>query len=312
MTELLDARDAFCDYLIEEAGRNESLIVVVNDSIGSSKLNRFVEAFPERTVNVGIAEQDMVGVAAGLAASGKIPVVSGAASFLSARSMEQIKVDVGYSQNNVKLCAQSPGLAYGNLGSTHHSAEDLAWMRTIPGLAVIAPGDHRETASAMKWMIAYGGPAYMRILKAAVPNITPKDYEFEFGKAVELAKGEELTIISTGIVTSRALQASQLLERQGISARVIHMPTIKPLDREAIIAAARETGRILTVEEGVIAGGLGSAVCEVVANEYPVFVRRLGVPDEWAPTGSESWLLDHWGMTPEGIAEAASGMLTKR
>lgn len=311
MTELLDARDAFCDVLLDAAEVDDRLVVVVNDSVGSSKLNRFVDTYPDRTVNVGIAEQNMVGVAAGLANAGKIPVVSAAGSFLSARAMEQIKVDAGYANNNVKLCAQSPGLAYGNLGSTHHSAEDMAWMRVIPGLVVISPGDHRETASAIRWMLSHEGPVYIRILKAPVPNVTPEGYEFSLGRAVTLAEGDDLTIVSNGIVTRRVLDAAELLAKSGISSRVLHMPTVKPLDRGALVRAAQETGAILTVEEGTATGGLGAAVCEVIAEVCPVPVKRLGVPDEWAPTGSESWLLDHWGMSPQGIADAAHEILSR-
>lgn len=312
MTEKLDPRDAFCDTLIAAAEEDPRIVVVVNDSVGSSKLNAFVKAFPERTVNVGIAEQNMVGVAAGLANAGKLPFVSGAGSFLAARGMEQIKVDAGYAQNNIKLCAQSPGMAYGNLGSTHHSVEDVAWMRAIPGLAVIVPGDHRETAEVMRWAVAHEGPAYIRIVKVAVPNVTPEGYSFEFGKAVTLRDGSDLTIISNGVVTKRALDAAELLAADGVTARVLHMPTVKPLDVEAIVAAARETGAIVTAEEATAGGALGGAVAEVVADHHPVPVKRLGVPDEWAPTGGESFLLDHFGMAPEAIAAACGEVLARK
>ncbi len=303
-----DPRDGFVAALLELAQADPRITVVVNDSVGSSKLGPFQDAYPDRLINVGIAEQNLVGVGAGLANGGRIPFVSGAGSFLSARSMEQVKIDAGYAQNNIKLCAQSPGYAYGNLGATHHSAEDLAWMRAIPGITVLNPGDYRETAAAVRWAAAYEGPVYIRIPRLKVADFTP-DAPFEAGKALCLRDGGDVTIVSTGIVTPRALAAADELAGNGISARVLHLPCVKPLDKEVITAAARETGAIVTVEEGTVVGALGSAVCEVLADVTPVPVRRLGVPDEFPPTGSETWILDHYGVSASGIGRAARTVL---
>ena len=305
-----DARDAFAETLAELAREDERIVVVVNDSVGSSKLNSFTEEFPERSINVGIAEQTQVGAAAGLANGGKIPFVSCAGSFLTARAMEQVKVDCAYSYNNVKLCAQSPGMGYGNLGATHHSLEDVAWMRAIADMAVVVPADHRETAQAIRWAASYDGPVYIRISRLGLPDVTTG--EFEFGKAQVLADGTDITIATNGICTVRALAAADLLAAGGISARVLHVPTVKPLDDEAILAAARETGGFVTVEEATTFGALGGAIAELVCENDPVPVKKLGVPDVFAPTGSESWLLDHFGMSPAGIADACKAVLSRR
>ena len=214
---------------------------MVNDSVGSSKLDAFKKAFPDRLINVGIAEQDMVGVAAGLANGGRIPFVSAASCFLTARALEQIKADVAYSNRNVKLCGMSPGMAYGELGPTHHSIEDIAWLRAIDNMIIVVPADPIETAAAMRWAAATEGPAFIRVSRMAVPEIYDDDYEFVPGNAHTLRDGDDVTIISNGTVLWRAIAAAEQLAAEGISARVISMPTVKPLDVDAVIAAARET-----------------------------------------------------------------------
>ncbi|MDO5496113.1 MAG: transketolase C-terminal domain-containing protein [bacterium] len=305
-----DARDAFADTLLELARLDGRIVAVVNDSIGSSKLGEFQKEFPERTINVGIAEQTQVGAAAGLANAGKIPFVSCAGSFLTARAMEQVKVDCAYSFYNVKLCAQSPGMGYGNLGATHHSLEDIAWMRAIANMAVVVPADHRETAQVIRWAAEYEGPVYIRVSRLGLPDVTRGD--FEFGKASVLAEGDDVTIATNGVCTVRALEAADILAAEGISARVLHIPTVKPLDVDAVVSAARETGAIVTVEEATTFGALGGAVAEVVCDHHPVPVARLGVPDVFAPTGAEPWLLDHFGMSPEGIASTCRETIARK
>ena len=302
---LHDCRKAYADTLVEIARADERLVVVANDSIGSSNLGGFREEFPARLINVGIAEQNQVGVAAGMENGGKIPVVSCAGSFLSARATEQIKIDAAYSHRHILLCAQSPGLAYGQLGSTHHSAEDVSIMRAIPDMTVIVPADPAETAGAVHWAYSeLDGPAYIRVSRMKVPAVHGEDYVFT-PEAVTVRDGADLTIIANGTALHRAIEAADRLAADGVRARLLSIPVVKPLDEDAVLAAARETGRIITVEEGTVKGGLGGAVAELVTERCPVPVRRIGVPDEWAPTGSEAWLMDHWGISADGIIAAA-------
>jgi transketolase len=305
MTQLYDCRDAFTETLQELASHDPRIVVVVNDSVGSSKLNRFGQIFPQRLVNVGIAEQNMVGVSAGLANGGLIPFVCGAAPFLTGRALEQIKADLAYSNTNVKLCGMSSGMAYGELGPTHHSIEDLAWLRAIANMTVIVPADPIETAQAVRVAASGSGPMFLRISRMPVPVVHDADYRFEIGKAARLREGDDVTLIATGTMVSRALEAAGLLKAAGIEARVLNMATIRPLDTAAIVAAATETGGIVTVEEHTVFGGLGSAVAEVVVTHRPVPMRILGVPGVFAPTGSVEWLLEHFGLTAQGIFEAA-------
>jgi transketolase len=305
---LHDCRDAWVSELVSLAEADPRIVAVVNDSVGSSKLGPFQERFPDRLVNVGIAEQDMVGVGAGLANGGKIPFVSAAACFLTARAMEQIKVDVAYSQHHIVLVGQSPGMAYGELGPTHHSIEDLAWLRTIPGLTVIVPTDRVETAQAVRWAAQAGRPVFLRVSRMGVPDVVPQGYSFTPGRAVELRAGRDVTIVATGITVPRALEAADLLAGEGVDARVLAMPTIKPLDGDALLSAAQETAGIVTVEEA-LTSGLGGAVAEFLAPRHPTRIRFVGVDDTFAPTGSAPWLLDHFGISADGIAANARAVV---
>src|SRR5215204_829435 len=257
-----DCRNAHVETLAELAHENHRIVGVVNDSVGSSKLDAFKRAFPERLINVGIAEQDMVGVAAGLANGGRIAFVSAASCFLTSRALEQIKADVAYSNRNVKLCGMSPGMAYGELGPTHHSIEDIAWLRAIDNIMIVVPADPIETAAAMRWAAETEGPAFIRVSRMSVPEIYSADYEFVPGRAITIREGADVTIISNGTVLWRALVAAEQLAAEGIYARVISMPTVKPLDTEAVLLAARETRGIVTAEEATGAGALGGAVAE--------------------------------------------------
>lgn len=300
----VDCRVAFAETLIELAENDARIVAVVNDSVGSSNLKEFKRRFPDRLINVGIAEQNLVGVSAGLASAGKIPFTCGASCFLTGRALEQVKADVAYSRHNVKLCGMSSGLAYGELGPTHHSIEDLAWTRALANLTVIVPADPVETASAVRAAAVADGPFFLRISRMPVPTVTADVRPFEIGRAVTLRRGRHITIIAAGVTVGRALTAADLLSADGVDAAVINLSTIRPIDRDAITQAAVR-GPIVTVEEHTVYGGLGSAVAEVVVATHPVRMRLLGVPGVFAPTGSAEFLLDHFGLTPDGIRAAA-------
>jgi len=306
---LFDCRDAFATALESLAVHDPRVVVVVNDSIGSSKVGEFQKKFPERLINVGIAEQNMVGVAAGLANGGLLPFVCGAACFLTGRALEQIKVDAAYSQANIKLVGMSSGMAYGEMGPTHHSIEDLAWTRAIAGLTVIVPADPNETSQAVLAAAEVCGPVFLRLSRWPVPAVHPEGYHFSIGKASRLRDGSDLTIVANGTMVTVALQAAEQLAVTGIQARVLNVSTLKPLDVESVLTAAQETGRIITIEEATVYGGLGSAVAEVVVQGCPVPMRILGVPGVFAPTGSVEYLFEHFGLTPGGIIQAAKELM---
>jgi transketolase len=303
--QLFDCRDAYSKTLEELAGKDNRVSVVINDSLSSAKMKDFQAKYPERFVNVGIAEQSMVGVGNGLANGGMIPYLCGASCFLTARAMEQVKADLAYSKANVRICGMSSGMAYGQLGPTHHSIEDLAWIRILPNMTVIVPADPIETEMMMRYSLDHVGPMFLRISRIPVRKVHGDDYEFVLGKAVTLREGTDLTIIANGVVVSRALDAAEILAIKGVHARVLNMSTIKPLDRKSIVKAARETGGIVTAEEALIAGGLGGAVAEVLAVEHPAPMRMVGIRDTFAPTGTAEFLLDHFGISADGIAKAA-------
>jgi transketolase len=303
-----DCRVAFAETLVALAEADPRIVAVVNDSVGSSNLKEFKSRFPERLINVGIAEQNLVGVSAGLAGAGKIPFACAAACFLTGRALEQIKADVAYSRHNVKLCGMSSGMAYGELGPTHHSIEDLAWTRAIAGLTVVVPADPVETAQAVRAAAAMDGPVFLRISRMPVPAVHEPGGRFEFGRAARLRDGADVTVIAAGVTVHLALEAAALLEADGVSAAVLNMSTIRPIDRDAVAEAAAR-GPIVTVEEHTVYGGLGSAVAEVVVATRPVRMRMLGVPGVFAPTGSEEFLLDHFGISVEGIRAAARALV---
>jgi transketolase len=304
-TEVFDCRDAYSKTLEALAAEDSRVCAVVADSVSSTKLKNFQGLFPDRFINVGIAEQNQVGVGAGLANGGMLPYVCGASCFLTGRAMEQVKVDLGYSKWNVKLCGMSSGMAYGELGPTHHSVEDLAWTRVIPNMTVVVPADPAETAAVMRYSLNHIGPMFLRISRMPVPKIFPDDHVFQLGKASVLHEGDDVTLISNGVLISRALQAAQALQLKGVHARVLNMSSVKPIDKEAIIDAARSTRGIVTAEEAFAAGGLGGAVAEILALNHPAPMRILGLPDTFAPTGSAPFLLEYFGLTAAGIEAAA-------
>jgi transketolase len=304
-----DCRVAFADTLVELARADDRIVAVCNDSVGSSNLKSFADEFPDRLVNVGIAEQDMVGVAAGLANSGLVPFVCAAAPFLTGRALEQIKADIAYSNVHVVLCGMSPGMAYGELGPTHHSIEDLAWTRAIADLSVVVPADPDQTSAAVRWAAGAGLPVYLRVGRFKVPAVSISTPAFRYGQADQLVDGDDVTLIATGTMVSRAVVAAAALDAEGIRARVLNISTVKPLDQASVLRAAVETGHIVTAEEATVNGGLGSAVAGLVVQHHPVPMRILGVPDVFAPTGSTSFLLEHFGLTADAIATAARSLL---
>lgn len=310
--KLHDCRDAYSQALEAMAENDARVCAVVSDSVSSTKLKNFSMRFPERFVNVGIAEQNMVGVGAGLANGGMIPYICAASCFLTARAMEQIKVDLGYSNHNVKLCGMSSGMAYGELGPTHHSIEDLAWTRIIPNLTVIVPADPLETAAVMHYSHQHVGPMFLRISRMPVRAVHAEGHQFTLGKAPVLREGNDVTLMANGVMVSRALDAADSLGAIGIHARVLNMSSMKPIDADAVLDAARTTRGIVTAEEALAAGGLGGAVAELVAVNHPAPMRILGVPGVFAPTGSAEFLLQHFGLTAQGIHNAALDLLGEK
>jgi transketolase len=295
-----DCRNAWSATLEALAAEDERVVAVVNDSIGSSKLNGFAKKFLERTVNVGIAEQLMVGVGAGLANGGKIPFVSAAACFLTGRALEQIKADIAYSGYNVKLVGQSSGIAYGELGATHHSIEDLGWLRMLGQITVIVPADAWETEQAIRWAAAHEGPVFIRVSRMPVPDLAVPNRKFRSGKAELVRDGGDATVIASGTTVHLAAAAAELLGSEGVRVRVLNLATVNPLDEEAVAQAAA-LGPIVTVEEAHVRGGLGGAVAEWTAANHPVRVERMGF-DGFRTTGSVDHLFGEAGLSPEGIA----------
>ncbi|MDR2914352.1 MAG: transketolase family protein [Tannerella sp.] len=299
-------RTSFTDTLLELGKKDKDIIAVTSDARGSVTLDKFAQELPEQFVEVGIAEQNAIGISAGLAMAGKKVFVCGPACFYVARSLEQVKVDIAYSQNNVKILGVSGGVSYGALGTTHHSLHDIAVLRTFPGMHIIMPSDVRQTQLLVGQLPDYKHPVYIRVGRNAVPDVYPDEFsDFQIGKANTLMDGDDLTIIGTGETVYHCYKAGKKLRKTGISVRVIDMHTLKPADTEAIIKAARETGKIITVEEHSIFGGLGSIVAETVVQTYPVPVKILGIPDENAIHAKPLEIFHHYGIDTEGIYNTA-------
>ena len=286
---------------LAEYGSDERIVVVDADLSRSTMTGYFKDVYPERFFNTGIAEANMISSAAGMATCGKIVFASSFAIFAAVRAGEQIRNSVCYPRLNVKICATHAGISVGEDGATHQAIEDIALMRALPNLVVIQPCDGRETKQAVKAIIDYDGPVYMRLGRLAVEDVYDNSYEFRIGEGVQLRDGCDLTIIASGLMVGPALEACEILKTQGILARVINIHTIKPIDRNIIIKAARETGAIVTAEEHSIIGGLGSAVCEVICDEWPVPVKRVGVMDKFGKSGKPEELLKLYGLTAENI-----------
>jgi len=308
--EYFDPRKEFGKAVTELAAEDERIVVISADSGKSSGFRDFAKKYPERYIEVGIMEQGAVGVASGLATAGKIPVFCAIAPFVEARPFEMVRNDVGYMRQNVKLVGRNCGITYSDLGATHHSLEDFALMRMIPGMVVLAPQDPTEIRSAVKAMIEHEGPVYMRIGNPKIPELfDPKP--FVIGKGSILRDGSDVTLISTGSTTEAALKAAEMLAEQGISVKLIGMPTICPIDRELVVEAARKTGRIVTVEEHYVDGGLGTMVSEVTSSECPVPVLRLGVPKVYATSGPYKDILSYYDLDADGIAESVKGFVRR-
>lgn len=303
-------REGYGEMLAELGAEYPNLVVLDADLATATKTSIFKKVFPERHIDCGIAEGNMIGVAAGLAAAGMIPFASSFAMFLAGRAFEQIRNSVGYPHLNVKLGATHAGVSVGEDGATHQCNEDIALMRTIPGMVVICPSDNIEAKAAVRAAIEHHGPVYLRFSRFATPVFHNEDYSFKIGKGYKLKEGTDLTIIATGLTVYQSLLAAEELEKDGISARVLNYPTIKPLDKDLICQAAKETGKIVTVEEHSIIGGLGSAVCEAVCECCPVPVHRIGVEDVFGMSGSAGDLLKNFGFTSEGIARKIRQILS--
>ncbi len=295
-------RESYGKTLVELGKEHENLVVLDADLAGSTKTGMFQKVFPERHINCGIAEGNMVCVAAGLAATGKVPFASSFAMFATGRAFEQIRNSIGYPHLNVKIAASHAGISVGEDGASHQCNEDIALMRLIPGMTVICPSDDVEAKAAVRAAYEYEGPVYLRLGRLAVPVINDRpDYKFELGKGIVLREGTDLTIVATGLTVDSSLKAAELLAKDGVSARVINIHTIKPLDEELVIAAARETGRVVTVEEHSVIGGLGSAVCDCLCENYPARVLKLGMQDVFGESGSAADLLHKYRLDGEGV-----------
>ncbi|MDO4555686.1 MAG: transketolase family protein [Lachnospiraceae bacterium] len=295
-------RESYGNALVELGKTNENLVVLDADLAAATKTGTFKKVFPDRHIDCGIAECNMMGIAAGLAAAGMVPFASTFAMFAAGRAFEQVRNSIGYPHLNVKIGATHAGISVGEDGATHQCNEDIALMRTIPGMTIINPADDVEAKAAVKAAFYMDGPVYLRFGRLAVPVINDrKDYEFQIGKGVVLKEGTDLTIIATGLCVSEALEAAKKLEADGIRAKVVNIHTIKPLDEELVIACAKETGRIVTVEEHSVIGGLGGAVCECVSENCPVPVTRIGIMDTFGESGPAKDLIAKYGLDAEGI-----------
>ncbi len=296
-------RESYGNALAELGKQNENIVVLDADLAGATKTAVFAKQFPERFIDCGIAESNMVSVAAGLAASGKIPFASSFAMFAAGRAFEQIRNSVGYPHLNVKIAATHAGFSVGEDGATHQCNEDIALMRTIPGMTIISPSDDIEAKQAVMAAAEFEGPVYLRFGRLAVPVINSEDYKFEIGKGVELVKGSDVTIIANGLMVSRALEAAKMLQDKGISAAVINIHTIKPLDQKIVLDAAKNTGAIVTAEEHSVIGGLGSAVSELVCEQYPVPVLKVGANDVFGKSAPAQQVLEYFGLTAQNIVD---------
>jgi transketolase len=305
-------REAYGEALKELGAERADIVVLDADLSKSTKTNLFAKAYPDRFFNAGIAEQNMMGVAAGLAASGKTPFVSTFAMFACGRAFEQIRNSICYPKLNVKIAATHAGLTVGEDGASHQAIEDISLMRSIPNMTVIVPADARETREAIRYAAQCQGPVYVRLGRMNVPDLNGEDYAFVCGKAVELASGTDATIIAAGMMTAVALEAADVLREEGCSVQVLNMPTIKPLDVAAVAAAAAVTGAVVTCEEHSVVGGLGSAVAEALAENRPAPMERVGVLDSFGESGTPEALLQKYGLTARDVAAAVRRVLARK
>ncbi len=305
-------RDAYGQALAELGAINDKVVVLDADLSKSTKTNDFKKLFPERFFNIGIAEQNLMGTAAGLAATGKIPFASSFAVFAVGRAYDQIRNSIAYPRLNVKIAATHAGLTVGEDGGSHQMLEDIALMRAVPNMTVIVPADGVETRQAVLAAAAYDGPVYIRLGRPKVPVLFGEDYEFEIGKGVVLRDGSDVTLVATGIMVSKAVEAAEALATEGVTAAVVNISTIKPLDDAVLVAMAQKTGAVVTCEEHNIYGGLGSAVAEVLVENCPVPMARVGVEDSFGESGLPDQLLEKYGLTVENIVKKAKAVIARK
>ncbi len=297
-------RESYGNALVELGAEHDNLIVLDADLAAATKTGVFKKAYPDRHIDCGIAECNMMGIAAGLSTTGIVPFASTFAMFAAGRAFEQVRNSIGYPHLNVKIGATHAGISVGEDGATHQCNEDIALMRTIPGMVILNPADDVEAKACVKAAYEYNGPVYLRFGRLAVPVINDRpDYKFELGKGVVLREGKDVTIVATGLCVSSALEAAEKLAADGIDAKIINIHTIKPLDEELIVAAAKETGKVVTVEENSVIGGLGSAVCDALAEKCPVPVKKIGVQDVFGESGPAAALLAKYKLDGEGVYE---------
>lgn len=304
-------RAGFGEALLE-IGSDEKIVALCADLTESVGMKKFAEKYPDRFFNIGIAEANMTSIAAGLTTTGKIPFIGTFANFATGRSFDQVRQSVAYSEKNVKICASHAGLTLGEDGATHQILEDIGLMRSLPHMTVVVPADFSETKRAVKAIYKHQGPVYLRFGRPAVPDFTTDDIPFEIGKAIELNSGSDVTIIACGVMVWRALQAAYKLEEEGISARVLNMHTIKPLDVQAILNAAKQTGAIVTAEEHQINTGLGDAVANVCTRSFPVPIEMVAVMDKFGESGTANQLLEKYGLTSEAIIQKVKTVLKRK
>lgn len=309
---MIATRDAYGEALARLGETDDRIVVLDADLSGSTKTAVFAKKFPERFFNMGVAEQDMMGTAAGLAASGKIPFASTFAIFATGRAWEQVRQSIAYPGMNVKIVASHAGITVGEDGASHQSVEDIAVMRVIPQMTVIVPADGTETRKVIEEIVKYKGPVYVRVSRGKSPVILDDSYSFKIGKGVVLREGTDITIVACGIMVAKALGAADILNKGGLSARIIDLATIKPLDKDLIIKAAGETGGMVTAEEHSIIGGLGSAVAEILSENCPVPMKRIGIEDRFGTSGDADRLLEIYGLTVENIVKAAREVIKKK
>ncbi len=305
-------RDSYGAALVELGAEYDNLVVLDADLAAATKTGGFRKAYPDRFFDCGIAESNMMGVAAGLAASGKIVFASSFAMFAAGRAFEQVRNSIGYPHLNVKIGATHAGISVGEDGATHQCCEDIALMRSIPGMTILNPADDNEAKQAVRAAVEMTGPVYLRFGRLAVPVVTPADYTFKIGKGAVLRDGKDVTIVAVGMMVQMALKAADILSAEGISARVLDFHTIKPLDQELLLAAAKETGAIVTSEEHNVIGGLGAAVAEFLSENCPVPVIRHGVNDQFGRSGKADQVLAAYGLTPEVLADKARQAIAKK
>jgi transketolase len=311
-SNMIATRDAYGETLAELGGENRDIVALDADLSGSTKTSLFAKKYPERFFNMGIAEANMMGTAAGLAAAGKVPFLSTFAVFAVGRAWEQMRQSVAYPKANVKIVATHGGITVGEDGGSHQSVEDIAIVRAVPNMTIIVPADGVETRMAIRAAATHKGPFYIRLGRNKVPTIFGEDYSFQIGKGCEMAAGSDLTFVTTGLMTAQALTAAALLHKEGVSARVVHISTIKPLDQDIILAAAMETGAIVTAEEHSVIGGLGGALAEFLGEHHPVPLKRVGIRDRFGTSGKAEELMKYFGLLPEDLVEAAREVLARK